>query len=75
MPDGGGVWRPALIQKPLSMDIRTRAMVRLDAGETVRAVALSVAPSRVVKWSHGRRVMGNAAAGKPGGMCLARSGR
>ena len=37
--------------KPLSMDIRERAMARLDAGETVRAVAgaLSVAPSSVVK--------------------------
>ena len=36
--------------KPLSMDIRDRAMARLDAGETVRDVAdaLSVAPSSVV---------------------------
>ena len=33
------------------MDIRERAMARLDAGETVRAIAeaLSVAPSSVVK--------------------------
>ncbi|MCA4926474.1 MAG: IS630 family transposase, partial [Rhodobacter sp.] len=39
--------------KPLSMDTRTRAKARLDAGETVRTVAeaLSVAPSSVVKWS------------------------
>lgn len=55
--------------KPLSMDIRNRAMVRLDAGETVRAVAeaLSVAPSSVVKWSQRRRASGSAAPGKVGG--------
>ncbi len=36
---------------PLSMDLRSRAMARLAAGESVRAVAaaLSVAPSTVVK--------------------------
>jgi putative transposase len=35
------------------MDIRERVMARLDAVETVRAVAeaLRVAPSSVVKWS------------------------
>ena len=55
--------------KPLSMDIRDRAMARLDAGETVRTVAaaLSVAPSSVVKWSERRRVTGSAAPGKIGG--------
>ena len=55
--------------KPLSMDIRERAMARLDAGETVReaAEALSVAPSSVVKWSQRRRVTGSAAPGKIGG--------
>lgn len=55
--------------KPLSMDIRDRAMARLDAGETVRkaAEALSVAPSSVVKWSQRRRVTGSAAPGKMGG--------
>ena len=55
--------------KPLSMDIRERAMARLDAGETVRAVAeaLSVAPSSVVKWSERRRETGSAAPGKIGG--------
>ena len=55
--------------KPLSMDIRDRAMVRLDAGQTVREVAeaLSVAPSSVVKWSQRRRVTGSAAPGKIGG--------
>ncbi len=55
--------------KPLSMDIRDRAMARLDAGETVRGIAeaLSVAPSSVVKWSQRRRVTGSAAPGRIGG--------
>jgi len=55
--------------KPLSMDIRERAMARLDAGETVRVVAdaLSIAPSSVVKWSERRRMTGSAAPGKIGG--------
>lgn len=55
--------------KPLSMDIRERAMARLDAGETVRAVAdaLSVAPSSVVKWSERKRTMGSVAPGRIGG--------
>jgi putative transposase len=55
--------------KPLSMDIRDRAMARLDLGETVREVAdaLSVAPSSVVKWSQRRRASGSAAPGKVGG--------
>ena len=55
--------------KPLSMDIRERAMARLDAGETVRYVAeaLSVAPSSVVKWSQRLRATGSAAPGKIGG--------
>ena len=55
--------------KPLSMDIRERAMTRLDAGETVGAVAdaLSIAPSSVVKWSKRKRTTGSAAPGKIGG--------
>ena len=55
--------------KPLSMDIRDRAMARLDAGQTVREVAdaLSTARSGVVKWSQRRRVKGSAAPGKIGG--------
>jgi len=55
--------------RPLSMDIRERAMARLDAGWTVRAVAdaLSIAPSSVVKWSERRRTTGSAAPGKIGG--------
>jgi putative transposase len=53
----------------LSMDIRERAMARLDACETVREVAeaLSVAPSSVVKLSQRRRATGSAAPGKVGG--------
>ncbi|MFN4160361.1 MAG: IS630 family transposase, partial [Gemmobacter sp.] len=52
--------------KPLSMDIRARAMARRDAGGMVRAVAdaLSIAPSSVVKWSERRRTTGSAAPGK-----------
>ena len=55
--------------KPLSMDIRDRAMARLDAGEAVRRIAgaLSVAPSSVVKWSQRRRATGSAVPGKIGG--------
>jgi len=55
--------------KPLSMDLRERAMARLAAGESVRAVAsaLSIAPSSVVKWSQRLRVTGSAAPGKTGG--------
>jgi transposase len=51
------------------MDIRERAMARLDAGESVRRIAeaLSVPPSSVVKWSQRRRVTGSAAPGKIGG--------
>jgi len=54
---------------PLSMDLRTRAMSRLAAGESVRAVAaaLSVAPSSVVKWSLRLRATGSVAPGKIGG--------
>ena len=44
-------------------------MARLDAGESVRAVAaaLSVAPSSVVKWRQRRRATGSVAPGKMGG--------
>lgn len=55
--------------KAISMDLRSRAMVRLSAGESVRAVAaaLSVAPSSVVKWSLRLRRTGSVAPGKIGG--------
>lgn len=40
------------MSRALSMDLRRQVMVRLAEGETIRqvAVALSVAPSSVVKW-------------------------
>ena len=55
--------------RPLSMDLRTRAMARLAAGESVRAVAtaLSISPSSVVKWSQRLRATGSAAPGRIGG--------
>ena len=55
--------------RPLSMDLRSRAMGRLAAGESVRAIAaaLGVAPSSVVKWSHRLRATGSLAPGKVGG--------
>ena len=58
--------------KPLSMDMRERAMARREAGETVRAVAdaLSIAPSSVVKWSERKRTTGSVAPGKIGGHVL-----
>lgn len=44
---GTGNEGPACMTKALSMDLRERAMARLDAGETVRRVgdALSIVPS------------------------------
>lgn len=55
--------------RPLSMDLRERAMARVAAGESVRAVAgaLSVSPSSVVKWSKRLRETGSAAPGRVGG--------
>jgi transposase len=55
--------------RPLSMDIRKRAMARLAAGESVRAVAdaLDVAVSSVVKWSQRERATGSCAPAKLGG--------
>ena len=55
--------------KALSMDLRARALKRLTAGESVRAVAaaLSISASSVVKWSQRFRATGSAAPGKMGG--------
>ena len=60
---------PASMAKFLTMDLRDRAMARLDTGETVCevAVAPSVAPSCVVKSSQHKRAMGSTAPGKIGG--------
>ena len=55
--------------RPLSMDLRERAVTRVMAGQSVRAVALAlgVAPSSVVKWSQRLRASGSVAPGKMGG--------
>jgi putative transposase len=55
--------------KPLSMDLRERAISRVEAGESVRAFAasLSISPSCVVKWSQRFRATGSVAPGKMGG--------
>jgi putative transposase len=55
--------------RPLSMDLRNRAMSRLAAGESVRAVAaaLCISASSVVKWSQRLRRTGSAAPGRIGG--------
>jgi transposase len=55
--------------RPYSMDLRERALARVQAGESVRVVAraLSISPSSVVKWSQRFRATGSAAAGKRGG--------
>ena len=55
--------------RPLSMDLRDRAMARVAAGESVRAVAsvLSVSPASVVRWSQRLRNTGSVAPGRIGG--------
>ena len=55
--------------RPLSMDLRNRAMARLAEGESVRAVAaaLCISASSVVKWSQRLRRTGSAAPGRIGG--------
>lgn len=55
--------------KPYSMDLRDRAMARLEAGATSYevAAALKVAVSSVIKWAARKRDLGSAAPGKMGG--------
>jgi putative transposase len=55
--------------RPLSMDLRERAVARIAAAESVRkvALALSIAPSSVVKWTQRLRATGSVAPGKIGG--------
>ncbi|UVK51689.1 IS630 family transposase [Mesorhizobium sp. AR02] len=55
--------------KPYSMDLRERALARLEEGETSRevAAALKVAVSSVIKWAARKRRLGSAAPGKMGG--------
>ena len=54
---------------PYSLDLRERAVSRVQAGESVRAIAerLSVSPSSVVKWSQRFRATGSSAARPMGG--------
>jgi len=55
--------------RPYSEDIRERALVRADAGETVRSIAeeLQISPSCVTKWKNLRRETGGISPGKIGG--------
>lgn len=55
--------------RPLSMDLRERAVAAVLAGETCRSVAarFSIAVSSVVKWSQRYRATGSVAPGKMGG--------
>ncbi len=57
------------MSRPLSMDLRDRAVARVLAGESVRSVglALSVSASSVVRWSQRYRATGDARPGKIGG--------
>lgn len=55
--------------KPYSMDLRRRAMARLERGETTYEVAeaLSVAVSSVIKWAARARKYGTPAPAQMGG--------
>lgn len=55
--------------RPLSMDLRERAVAAVRAGASCRAVAsrFGVAVSSVVKWSQRARRTGSVAPGKMGG--------
>ena len=55
--------------RPYSMDLRERAVARVLAGESVRAVAatLSISEASVVRWSQRHRRTGSAAPDKIGG--------
>src|SRR6516162_955522 len=55
--------------RPISNDLRKRAVAAVAKGESCRAVALrfGVAVSSVVKWSQRQRATGSVAPGKMGG--------
>ena len=57
------------MSRPYSMDLRERAVARVEAGESARSVAakLSVSASSVVRWAQRQRRTGSAAPGKIGG--------
>ena len=54
---------------PYSMDLRERALLRKDAGETIRqiAAALRISPSCVSKWTKRKRETGSLAPAQIGG--------
>jgi putative transposase len=55
--------------RPLSMDLRERAIARVEAGETTRCVgkALNIAPSSVSKWWKRYKETGSVSPGQMGG--------
>jgi putative transposase len=55
--------------RPYSEDLRERAVLRYEAGETTRAIAagLRISPSCVSKWLKLKRETGSLAPGKVGG--------
>ena len=55
--------------KPLSMDLRSRALTAVDEGMSCRAAAarFGVAPSTVIRWNDQRRRVGNCEAKPQGG--------
>lgn len=55
--------------RPYSMDLRDRAVSRVEAGESVRSVAsaLSISAATVVRWSQRYRATGSPAPGQVGG--------
>ena len=59
--------------KPLSMDLRERAMARLEAGEPIVRIALALGVSRsgISKWAARKKATGSVAPGKMGGGKLA----
>lgn len=55
--------------RPYSMDLRERAIARVQSGESVRSVAstLSISAATVVRWSQRYRISGSPAPGQVGG--------
>ena len=55
--------------KPLSMDLRERAMARLEAGWSIVSIAaaLGVSRSGISKWAARKKLTGSVAPGKMGG--------
>ncbi len=54
--------------RPLSMDLRERAMARVEAGETMVRVALALGVSRsgILKWAARKKATGSVAPGRMG---------